>query len=166
VNPLAGRICETITDELQLIDKLKELSLSFKDVIVKRDLNALEANNQKKKTMLISMVSLQRAKDSLISDLAVDLGLDKDSSVNDILKSKKLDDDSYKNLSYGYFQLQKEISELQKLNSQVAVMLLASYRLNKAAIDMFTIHGTVDSTYSKDVKINASKKHSKVNKKI
>ena len=166
MNTKVSGICELIKDEITIVDKLKMLSLSFKDIVINLRLNALDENNKSKKTSLMKMVHLQRKKDSLISELAVESGLHKDASVKDILDSKVLDEDSHKELSERYHILEEEIKGLGEINSLVSIMLLNSYKLLRIFINIFNIHVTTDTVYSRNVKIKAAKKHVKINKKV
>jgi hypothetical protein len=163
---LAVKICEAIKDEITIIDELKKLSLSIKHVVIQRNLNALNENNGIKKVVLLKMVSLQRKKDALISKLAMELGLSTDSSVKDILGSNVLDNNSQKLLKDKSRLLEREIEALSSINAMASLILLNSYKLNNASIDIFRTHGTLDNTYSKNVTVKASKRHSKINKRI
>lgn len=113
------------------------------------------------------MVSLQRAKDALIYDLAVSLGLHKNASVNEILVSGKLDSESQQQqLSNRSKELEAKIKELDTTNSLVSLILITSFKHNKSAIDLFRVHGTIDSTYCNKVQIKAARQRSKINQKI
>ena len=166
MNSLAVKISDLTKDEIKIIDELKELSLRVKDIVINRDLAGLDINNEQKKATLLRMLSLQRIKDSLISELADTLGVSKDSSVRDILDSKNLDEDSQKILTDSYYTLEGEIKALKALNALISTIILSSFKLNGSVIDIFNLHGTVGSTYSRNVKVKAGNRHSKVNRKI
>jgi len=167
MNSLARKLCEQIDNEIVIINKLLAISFDFKEIAIKRDLSALEKNNIKKRASLLMMVSLQRAKDALIYDLAVSLGLHKNASVNEILVSGKLDSESQQQqLSNRSKELEAKIKELDTTNSLVSLILITSFKHNKSAIDLFRVHGTIDSTYCNKVQIKAARQRSKINQKI
>jgi hypothetical protein len=166
MNPKVSRICELIEEEIMIVDRLKKLSLNFKEIVIHRRLSALDENNKAKKTTLMTMMPVQRAKDSLISKLAVELGLHEDANVKEILESSALNEDSHKALSHKYHLLEEEIENLNEINSLVSIMLMNSYKLLRVLINIFNVHGTTDSVYSHDVKVKVSRKNVKINKKI
>ena len=166
MNSLAKRLCEQISSEIEIINELKENSLRFKDITVDRDLKAFELNNVSKRVILMKMIALQRQKDTNICELALSLGLHKNSSVKAILDSEKLGADSQQQLSDHHNKLETQIKELGIINSIVSTILLTSFKLNKAALNIFNVHGTIGSTYSRNVQVSAADKRSRINHKI
>ncbi len=166
MNPLVSELCELIEEDMTIINELKKLSFQMKGIAVQRDLNALEENNGLKRAALLKMLALQKKKDPIISKLALEAGLGPDSSLYDVLESDTLDENSHKRLYSSYLTLQKEINELDDINSLISMMLISSYRILKTSIDIINLNGTTDAVYSGDTNVKSAKKRLYLNKKV
>ncbi len=166
MNPLIDELCSIIGEEISIIKELYEVSLVIKEIVTRRDLRSLEESNHLKKTKLLTMVSIQKKKDSLISELAISLGLDKDSNVKKILDSKTLEPDLNKRLLEKYNTLECELRKLADINSLVSITLVSSYRLLNNSINIINLNGTADTVYSREVDIKSNRKRLNLNRKV
>lgn len=166
MDPLVIRLSELIKEEITILGKLKKFSLEIKGITVRRDLRALELNNLNKRAELLKILSVEKAKSSVISELAKAIGLHEDSSVKNILDSRKLEKNSQELLFTGYNSLSDEMTSLNDINSLVSLLSTTSSRLLKKSLNIFNQHGTNESVYSRHSEVVSPKKYLSVNRKI